>query len=36
MKVCIIIVTAQNGTLKAENASEGGARFIARFYKSVV
>ena len=30
------IVTAQNGTLKAENTAEGGARFIARFYKGVV
>lgn len=31
-----MIVCAQNGTLKAENRPEGGARFIMRFYKSVV
>lgn len=30
------IITAQNGTIKAENTEEGGARFIVRFYKSVV
>ena len=30
------IVTAQNGTLKAQNASEGGAQFIMRFYKGTV
>lgn len=27
-----MIVTRQNGTLKAENRSEGGARFIFKFY----
>ncbi len=27
-----MIVTRQNGTLKAENRSEGGARFILKFY----
>ena len=30
------IVTAQNGTLKAQNAPEGGAQFIMRFYKGTV
>ena len=30
------IVTKQNGTVKAENARGGGARFIIRFYKSAV
>lgn len=28
-----MIVTKQRGTLKAENAAAGGARFILRFYK---
>ena len=28
-----MIVVAQNGTIKAENRSSGGARFIIRFYK---
>ncbi len=27
-----MIVTSQNGTLKAENSKEGGARFIMKFY----
>lgn len=31
-----MIVNAQNGTLKAENRKEGGARFVLRFYKGVV
>ncbi len=31
-----MIVTKQNGTLKAENKSEGGAAFTMCFYKSVV
>ena len=30
------IVTAQNGTLKAQNAPEGGAQFIMRFYKGTI
>ena len=30
------IVTAQNGTLKAENREAGGAYFTARFYKGTV
>ena len=30
------IVTAQNGTLQAANASEGGARFTMRFYMGAV
>lgn len=28
-----MIISQQNGTLKAENRSEGGARFILKFYK---
>ncbi len=31
-----MIVTAQNGTIKAENAKDGGAVFTIRFYKSTV
>lgn len=31
-----MIVSAQNGTIKAENASEQGARFLVRFYKGNV
>lgn len=31
-----MIITSQNGTIKAENNSGGGARFTVRFYKSVV
>ena len=30
------ILAAQNGTIKAENIPDGGARFTIRFYKSVV
>lgn len=30
------IVISQNGTIKAENRSEGGARFILRFYKGTL
>lgn len=30
------IIAAQNGTIKAENAPTGGARFTIRFYKSVI
>ena len=30
------ILTAQDGTIKAENAPGGGARFVVRFYKGVV
>ena len=30
------VLAAQNGTVKAENAPLGGARFVIRFYKSVV
>ena len=28
-----MIIVSQNGTIKAENAMEGGARFTLRFYK---
>lgn len=31
-----MIITAQNGTLTAANAPEGGALFTIRFYKSVL
>ncbi|MCH5200297.1 MAG: HAMP domain-containing histidine kinase [Oscillospiraceae bacterium] len=31
-----MIVTGQNGTIKAENAAKGGAMFTVRFYKGVV
>lgn len=31
-----MIVTEQNGTLKAENAPDGGAMFTMRFYESTV
>ena len=31
-----LIVSEQNGTILAENAPEGGARFVIRFYKAVV
>lgn len=31
-----MIVTEQNGTIKAENSAEGGARFVMRFYKGTV
>ena len=31
-----MIVTSQNGTVKAENMREGGARFTLRFYKGAV
>lgn len=31
-----MIIRRQNGSIKAENRKEGGARFILRFYKSVV
>jgi signal transduction histidine kinase len=29
------IITVQNGTVKAENKKEGGARFTIRFYKEL-
>ena len=31
-----MIIKEQNGTLKAENRREGGARFIIRFYQGVI
>ncbi len=31
-----MIITEQNGTLKAENSSEGGAVFTVRFYESTI
>ena len=30
------IVAAQNGTIAAQNRKDGGARFIVRFYKTVI
>ena len=30
------IIARQNGTITAENASDGGARFVVKFYKSVI
>ena len=31
-----MIVSRQNGTIRAENLPEGGARFILRFYKDII
>jgi signal transduction histidine kinase len=31
-----MIITGQNGTVKAENSPEGGAVFTVRFYKTTV
>ena len=31
-----MIITSQNGTIKAENRQPNGARFIIRFYKGTV
>jgi signal transduction histidine kinase len=31
-----MIIAAENGTVKAENKKDGGARFTVRFYKSTV
>lgn len=31
-----VIIAAQNGTIKAENSPEGGAKFTIRFYKGAV
>lgn len=31
-----MIITAHNGTIKAENSQSGGAEFIIRFYKQIV
>lgn len=31
-----MIIAAQNGTVTADNASDGGARFIIKFYKSII
>ncbi|MBR6407658.1 MAG: HAMP domain-containing histidine kinase [Clostridia bacterium] len=31
-----MIIVGQNGTVKAENAQSGGAKFTIRFYKSVI
>ena len=30
------IITAQNGTIKADNGASGGARFTVRFYKNII
>lgn len=31
-----MIITSQNGTIKAENQLSGGAKFVIRFYKKVI
>lgn len=36
LALCRTIITGQDGTIKAENAKNGGARFEIRFYKNVV
>ena len=36
LALCRTIITGLDGTIKAENSSEGGARFIIKFYKNVV
>ena len=36
LALCRAIIAQQNGTITAENAPSGGARFIIKFYKSVV
>ena len=36
LALCRTIIVKQNGTVKAENAREGGAKFTVRLYKSAV
>ena len=36
LALCRAIISQQNGTITAENATSGGARFVIKFYKSVV
>ena len=36
LALCRTIITGLDGTIKAENAPEGGARFVIRFYKNIV
>lgn len=36
LALCRTIITGLDGTIKAENGKDGGARFVIRFYKSVV
>lgn len=36
LALCRMIITKQNGTVKAENAKEGGAVFTVRIYKGAV
>lgn len=36
LALCRMIIKQQNGAIKAENRSEGGAKFTIRFYKSIV
>jgi len=31
-----MIIVSQNGTIKAQNNHDGGAKFTVRFYKGVV
>lgn len=36
LALCRTIITGLDGTIKAENAPDGGAQFVIRFYKNVV
>lgn len=36
LALCRTILAAQNATITAQNAPEGGAQFVVKFYKSVV
>ena len=36
LALCRMIIKKQNGTIKAENAPEGGALFTVRFYKGTI
>ena len=36
LALCRTIITGLDGTIKAENAKEGGARFEIRFYKNII
>ena len=36
LALCRMIIKKQNGTIKAENAPEGGALFTVRFYKETI
>jgi K+-sensing histidine kinase KdpD len=36
LELCRTIITGLDGTIKAENGKDGGARFEIRFYKNIV